>query len=121
MESVCLNKIELYVTFYVVFHLKDLINFLEVRKVRNSYLFDFDKIEGFQDYCSEIWQDDHQNSKEYNAQCQHHQKAHPHIEEGKVLLIDNIQRKYADGIMFIFLPGKSKSIKQKWVLHKSFY
>ena len=82
-----------------------------MRKVRNSYLFDFDTIEGFQDYRSEIWQDDHQNSKSYNAQCQHHQKAHPHIEEGEVLLIDHIQRKCADGIISIFSTGKSKSIK----------
>ena len=92
-------------------YLKDLINFLEVKKIGNNYLFDFDTIEGFQDYRSGIWQDDHQNSKSYNAQCQHHQKAHPHIEEGEVLLIDHIQRKYADGIMFKRLTGKSKSIK----------
>ena len=98
---------------FAVYYLKDLINFLEVRKVRNSYLFDFDTIEGFQDYCSEIWQDDHQNSKSYNAQCQHHQKAHPHIEEGEVLLIDHIQRKYADGINSIFSTGKSKPIIYK--------
>ena len=82
-----------------------------MKKIGNSYLFDFDTIEGFQDYRSEIWQDDHQNSKSYNAQCQHHQKAHPHIEEGEVLLIDHIQRKYADGIMRHFSTGKSKSIK----------
>ena len=84
-----------------------------MKKIENSYLFDLDTIEGFQDYRSEIWQDHHQNSKGYNAQCQHHQKAHPHIEKGEVLLIDHIQRKYADGIMGIFSTGKSKPIELK--------
>jgi hypothetical protein len=88
-----------------------------VNKIGNSYLFEFDTIEGFQDYRSEHWQDDHQYSKSYNAQCQHHQKAHPHIEEGEVLLIDHIQRKYADGIMSIFSTGKSKPIELKQVLN----
>ena len=82
-----------------------------MKKIENSYLFDFYTIEGFQDYRSEIWQDHHQNSKGYNAQCQHHQKAHPHIEEGEVLLIDHIQRQCADGIMKIYSSGSTKSVK----------
>ena len=90
-----------------------------MKKIGNSYLFDLDTIEGFQDYRSEIWQDDHQNSKSYNAQCQHHQKAHPHIEEGEVLLIDHIQRKCANGIMIIFSPGKSKPIELKSIVRMS--
>ena len=82
-----------------------------MKKIENSYLFDFYTIEGFQDYRSEIWQDHHQNSKDYNAQCQHYQKAHPHIEEGEVLLIDHIQRQCADGIMKIYSSGSTKSVK----------